>query len=238
MADVPDPAGAAPLQMPRPGGTLARRELHFLWLLDVSGSMNTDGKIQALNVAIRESIPQLQAAARDNPNVDVRVRAIVFSNGARWHIEQPTPVADLRWTDATAGGHTDMAAAFRLAAQALATPPMPERAVSPAIVLVTDGHHTDDFEAGLAELLATRWGREAVRLAVAIGRDVNLAALQAFIGNDALRPMTADNPEALVQQIRWLSRSAVESVSHVADAAGLRALPGAAPPQDDLAVEW
>lgn len=226
-----------PPRLPRPGGTLARRELHFLWLLDVSGSMNADGKIQALNVAIREAIPQLQAAARDNPNVDVRVRAIVFSNGARWHIEPPTPVAELRWTDATAGGHTDMAAAFRLAAQALQSPPMPERAVSPAIVLVTDGHHTDDFDAGLAELLGARWGREAVRLAVAIGRDVNLAALQAFIGNDALRPLTADDPEALVQQIRWVSRSAVESVSHVVEADGRRSLPGA-PPRDDDTVEW
>ncbi len=43
----------------RPGGAMARRELHFIWLLDTSGSMNADGKIQALNVAIRETIPQL-----------------------------------------------------------------------------------------------------------------------------------------------------------------------------------
>jgi uncharacterized protein YegL len=226
-----------PIAMPRPGGMMSRRQLHFMWLLDVSGSMNADGKIQALNVAIRESIPQLQAAARDNPNVDVLVRAIVFSNGARWHLERPTPVAELRWEDATAAGHTDMGAAFRLAAQALKVPPMPERAVSPVLVLVTDGHHTDDFEGGLVALMSERWGREAVRLAVAIGRDVNLAALQTYIGNDELRPVTANDPEALMQKIRWVSRSGVESASQVVDSEGQRKIANASSFFDDN-VEW
>lgn len=232
-------AQAEPLTMPRPGGLLARRELHFIWLLDVSGSMNAEGKIQALNVAIRESIPQLQAAARDNPNVDVLVRAIVFADGARWHLEKPTPVADLRWTDVVAGGHTDMAAALRLVAQALKVPPMPERAVSPVLVLVTDGHHTDDFQAGLGELMAERWGREALRMAVAIGRDVHLATLQDFIGDDALRPIQAHNPEALLQKIRWVSRSGIESASQLTDQAQQRHIAQASARADDGdLVEW
>jgi uncharacterized protein YegL len=188
-------------------------------------------------VAIRESIPQLQAAARDNPNVDVLVRAIVFSNGARWHIEKPTPVAELRWEDAIAGGHTDMGTAFRLAAAALKVPPMPERAVSPVLVLVTDGHHTDDFDGGLAALMAERWGREAVRLAVAIGRDVNMTALQTYIGDDELRPVTANNPEALMQKVRWVSRSGVESASQIVDREGQRRMAGAPSFVDDN-VEW
>lgn len=225
-----------PLAIPRPGGSLARRELHFIWLLDVSGSMNADGKIQALNVAIRESIPQLQAAARDNPNVDVLVRAIVFANGARWHLEQPTPVAQLRWDDAQAGGHTDMGAAFRLAAQVLRVPPMPERAVSPVLVLITDGHHTDDFDGGLAALMSERWGREALRMAVAIGRDVNMNALQAFISDHNLRPVTANNPEALVQKIRWVSRCGVDSASQVLDPESQRRV-AEAPPGDE-SLEW
>jgi uncharacterized protein YegL len=225
------------IAMPRPGGVLARRELHFIWLLDVSGSMNADGKIQALNVAIRESIPQLQAAARDNPSVDVLVRAIVFANGARWHVERPTPVAELRWEDAQAGGHTDMGTAFRLAAEVLKVPPMPERAVSPVLVLVTDGHHTDDFDGGLAVLLGERWGREAVRQAVAIGRDVNMAALQAFIGDDDMRPVTANTPEALVQKIRWVSRSGVQSASQIIDRDGQRRV-AEAPPFFGDSVEW
>ncbi len=201
----------------RPGGTMARRELHFIWLLDTSGSMNADGKIQALNVAIRETIPQLQAVARENANVDVLVRAITFSSGARWHVETPTPVAGLRWTDVVAGGHTDMGAAMRLVADALKVPPMPERAVSPVLVLVTDGHHTDDVDGGLAMLMGERWGREAVRLAIALGRDVSTETLQKFIGDDAMRPLQANNPEGLIQHIRWASRSGVQSASQLVD---------------------
>ena len=228
-----DASAAVPAM--RPGGEMARRELHFVWLLDTSGSMNADGKIQSLNVAIREAIPQLRAAARDNPNVAVLVRAIAFSNGARWHLETPTPVEALRWVDLAAAGHTDLGAALRLLADAMATPPMPERAVSPVFVLVTDGHHTDDFEAGLAALLAEPWGREAVRAAITIGRDVNLAALQKFIGDESSRPVQANNPEQLVQQIRWLSRSGLERVSQVDDGGRVRSASSFAA---DAEAEW
>ena len=38
----------------RPGGELATRPLHFIWIADCSGSMSVDGKIQALNTAIRD----------------------------------------------------------------------------------------------------------------------------------------------------------------------------------------
>lgn len=218
----------------RPGGAMARRDLHFVWLLDTSGSMAADGKIQALNVAIREAIPQLRAAARDNPGVDVRVRALVFASGARWHIGEPTALDELRWQDVGAGGHTDLGEALRLLAQAMKSPPMPERAVSPVFVLVTDGYPTDDFEAGLAALMAERWGREAVRMAIAVGRDVNQAALQQFIGNDALQPVRADDPESLVRQIRWVSRSGVESVSQLGDGLARRfGPPAACDAQDD-----
>jgi len=37
----------------RPGSELASRPLHFIWIADSSGSMEQDGKIQALNTAIR-----------------------------------------------------------------------------------------------------------------------------------------------------------------------------------------
>ena len=92
----------------RPGGELAARPLHFIWLADCSGSMMVDGKIQALNNAIREAIPHMQRVADENPNADVFVRAAKFSNGAQWHIPQPTPVQDFKWHDLEADGVTDM----------------------------------------------------------------------------------------------------------------------------------
>jgi uncharacterized protein YegL len=216
-----------------PGGTLARRELHIIWLLDTSGSMNAEGKIQSLNVAIHETIPHLRVAAQANSNVDVLVRAITFSDGARWHVEKPTSVFDLRWQDVTAGGHTDMGLALKLVAAAMEVPPMPERAVSPALILVTDGYHTNerDFDEGMEALMTSRWGRPAVRKAIAIGRDVDISALKRFQG-DEVEPLRVQDASSLIQAIRWTSRVGVESASHVFDSAR----GGAA--SADSAVEW
>src|ERR1700742_2346103 len=96
------------------GGPMARRQLHFVWILDVSGSMRADGKIQALNVAISEALPSLRAAAQGNMSADVMVRAATFSTGAQWHFQEPIPVGEFRWEPVEASGFTDMGAALSL----------------------------------------------------------------------------------------------------------------------------
>src|SRR5262245_30667314 len=109
-----------------PGGALASRPLHFFWLVDCSGSMAGD-KIQRLNFAIREAIPEMQKVAGENPNAQVFVRALTFANGAKWHIGQPTLVTDFKWQDMQAGGVTDMGRALRTVADALSVEQMPAR---------------------------------------------------------------------------------------------------------------
>src|ERR687894_885572 len=197
----------------RPGGELASRPLHFIWIADSSGSMEQDGKIQALNTAIREAIPHMRKVAEDNPNAQVLVRAVKFSNGAQWHVTQPTPVADFAWTDLAAEGETDMGKALQLVAEQLKMPPMSERALPPVLVLVSDGQPTDDFEAGLKALMDEPWGKKAVRIAISIGRDADADVLQQFIGNTELKPLAANSPEALVRHIRWASPAVLKSAS-------------------------
>lgn len=68
----------------RPGGELATRPLHFIWIADCSGSMAVDGKIQVLDTAIREALPHMRQVADENPNAEVLVRALKFSSGAQW----------------------------------------------------------------------------------------------------------------------------------------------------------
>lgn len=131
--------------MQRPGGELASRPLHFIWIADCSTSMGADGKMEALNEAIRNALPQMQRVADENPNAEVLVRAVRFSSGASWHVAEPTPMGDFTWTDLTAGGVTDMGKAFELLAEALGIPPMNERALPPVLVLITDGQPTDDY---------------------------------------------------------------------------------------------
>jgi uncharacterized protein YegL len=196
----------------RPGGELAHRPLHFIWITDCSGSMSVDGKVQALNNAIRETLPHMRRVADDNPNAQVLVRALAFSTGAWWHVERPTPVEEFRWADLSADGVTDLGQAMLLAAEALRFPEG-ERGLVPVLVLVSDGQPTDDYKAGLNALLAEPWGLKAVRIAIAIGRDADTEVLQQFIANPELRPLQANRPDDLVHYIRWASTAVLKRAS-------------------------
>lgn len=197
----------------RPGGELASRPLHFFWICDCSGSMQADGKIQSLNNAIKEAIPHTQNAANENPNAQVFVRAVRFSDGAQWHVAQPTAVADFRWTDLSAGGLTDMGKALALVADQLRMPPMTDRALPPILVLVSDGQPTDDWAAALKQLLDLPWGKRAVRIAIAIGEDADHGPLNAFIANPEVPVLQANNSETLVNYIRWASTAVLKAAS-------------------------
>jgi uncharacterized protein YegL len=192
---------------------MASRPLHFIWIADCSGSMGVDGKIQALNTAIREAIPHMREVAEENPNAQVLVRAVKFSQGAQWHLAQPTPVEDFEWTDLQAESVTDMGKAVSLVAEQMKIPPMSDRALPPVPVLISDGQPTDDFAGGLKALLDLPWGKKAVRIAIAIGEDADHDVLQRFINHPEIKPLQANNPEALVRHIKWVSTAVLKSAS-------------------------
>ncbi len=209
----------------RPGARLAGRPLHFIFLLDGSGSMATDGKIEALNTAIREALPHLRDLGDQNPFVEILVRAVVFADGARWHIAEPTPVHDVSWPPVVAGGFTDLGAALTKVSEVLRVPPMESRAFPPVLVVVSDGRPTDDFESGLERLLAEPWGRRAVRLAIAIGTDADHDVLARFIDDPEIRPFSAGDPEQLAYLVRFVSTVASQLASTPAGAEEGRRLP-------------
>jgi uncharacterized protein YegL len=107
---------------------------------------------------------------------------------------------------------TDLGAAMRLVAAELTVPPMSDRALPPVLVLISDGHPTDDYQRALEELLALPWGRRALRLAIAIGRDADREVLEQFVDDPAIGVVSAASPEELVQLIGWAS-TMVRSVS-------------------------
>ncbi|MEI2778241.1 MAG: vWA domain-containing protein [Tetrasphaera sp.] len=224
----------------RPGSALSRRPLHFIILADCSGSMAADGKMIALNTAIRETLPHLADVAAANPHAQLLLRCIAFSSGARWHVSRPREVEDLEWADLECGGYTDLGAALRLLSDALTVPPMEARAMPPAVILVSDGMPTDDFEPSLAALEALPWGKRAVRVAVGIGRDADFDVLVRFMdGGPDVIPASASNPEQLVDAIRWASVHASRAASQVAGRAEPIAPPPPAAAADDLSdVLW
>ncbi|MCL1862669.1 MAG: VWA domain-containing protein [Defluviitaleaceae bacterium] len=221
-----------------PGGEMSSRILDFFWIADCSGSMNGE-KIQTLNYAIRQTIPDMRKEADDNPNASIMVRAIKFSDGAAWHVPTATDIENFNWTDLTAGGVTAMGMALELVAGELKQFPTDTKRLPPVLVLLTDGQPTDDFKKGLEELLATPWGKKAVRIAIAIGKDVDLDVLEQFAGNKEL-VLEAKNPQLLVKFIKWAS-TVVKNVSapSVGDTAGggaidINTIPTASADDDDI----
>jgi uncharacterized protein YegL len=195
-----------------PGGELAARPLHFFWLADCSGSM-TGEKIQSLNKAIKEALPEMRKVADNNPNAKVLVRAIKFSSGATWHVAQPTPLESFQWTDLSAGGVTDMGKALMMLAEQLKVPPMEQRGLPPVMVLVSDGHPSDNVNKGLTAIMAEPWGKKAVRLAIGIGDDADYNMLEKFVANPEIPVLHAKNSEELVRYIKWASTVAIQASS-------------------------
>jgi uncharacterized protein YegL len=175
-------------------------------MVDCSGSMYGE-KIGTVNHAIQSTIPEMVTAAENNPNAQLLVRTLKFSTGASWVTTAPVNVEDYSWSDLSAEGVTDMGKAFALLAAQLTIPPMSDRALPPVLVLLSDGQPTDDYKAELDKLLKLPWGKKAVRIAIAIGKDADDEVLYEFTGNKEL-VLHADNPTALVRMIKWASTAA------------------------------
>lgn len=193
-------------ELKRPGGELASRPLHFIWVVDCSGSMDGE-KIGTVNYAIQSTIPDMQDAARDNPNAQLLVRTLKFATGASWVTSDPVDVENFVWQDLEAGGITDLGKAFDLLAAQLTIPPMSDRALPPVLVLLSDGQPTDDYKKSLKKLLQLPWGKKAVRIAISIGQDADDEVLTEFTGNKEL-VLNANNPQTLVKMIKWASTAA------------------------------
>lgn len=201
------------------GPRLARRPMHVFWLLDVSGSMGVDGKIEALNDAMREAVAAVRDAAAENPGVEVLARVITFAHDATWHLGDPVPIEELEWTDVAVveGGTTEVGRAVALATEAIHEASTSGRGLPPAIVLVSDGRPTDlkapSLGASLRALAEEPWGRKASRIAIGIGRDADAEALRRFIGHDELEPLLAGSASELRHYLRWASTVVVDERS-------------------------
>ena len=197
---------------------VSRKPLHFFWVVDTSGSMSVDGKIQTLNTAVREALPHMRAAAAENPEAEVIVHVLQFSDSACW-VGEPEGVDKFGWEDLTAGGLTAMGDALGKLADQLKMPPMPQRGLPPVLVLVSGGPPTDDFAHGLRKLNSQPWAGKAVRLAIPIGKNADVGVLRQFTGPEypVLAPSGA---EQLIGFIRWASTEPERSCRPGSDPGG------------------
>ncbi len=204
-----------PPSEPIPG--LAGRELHLFYLLDNSSSMESGGKIAALNDAMRSVLPLLkdENGKPDRQHVNMLLRVITFSTGARWHLQTPTPIEDFQeWEELRPEGTTDFGEALKLLADALENS-MPRRALPPCVIVISDGQPTDDWVTGFQRVQNLPWFRKVIRVAIAVGADADKETLVEFTGNSEL-VLEVNTRSQFLTMLKWASTTITATASRPA----------------------
>lgn len=183
--------------------SVPRRTMTLFFLIDTSGSMSGN-KIGAVNDAIVNVLPMLEDISSSNPDAEIKVAALEFSNGTKWIYNEPKSVEDFKWIDVQSGGLTSLGeACLELNSKLSRSGYMKSASGSyaPAIILLSDGGPTDNFDAGLQTVQENNWFKNAIRIAIAIGDDADLNVLSRFTGNSEA-VIKVQNIDALKQIIR------------------------------------
>ena len=184
--------------------SVPRRTMNLFFLIDTSGSMEGN-KIGAVNDAVVNVLPMLNDISETNPDAEIKVAALEFSSGVNWLYDEPKLAKDFIWQDVTAGGLTSLGGACAELASKLSRNggfmQSASGSFAPAIILLSDGGPTDNYEVGLAKLQSNNWFKSAIKIAIAIGDDADKDVLKQFTGNSEA-VITVHNIDALKQIIR------------------------------------
>lgn len=183
--------------------SVPRRTMTVFFMIDTSGSMEGN-KIGAVNDAVVNVLPMVDEISQTNPDAEIKVAALEFSSGTKWLYNEPKLASEFVWIDALAGGLTSLGAACIELNNKLSRSGYMQAAsgsFAPAIILLSDGGPTDDFQSGLTKLKSNKWFQAAIKVAIAIGDDADKDVLKDFTGSSE-SVLIVHNIEALKQIIR------------------------------------
>lgn len=201
-----------------------KRLTNIFFLVDTSGSMDEQGKIDAVNNAMHEAIPTVREFAAKEASHKIQCSILEFNSDVNWITEQPVDAEDLQWIDLKAGGGTCLGAAYTQLASKLSRREGGVMAQhlnnAPIIILLTDGYPTDDSSTGLSLLKKNRWFMAAVRIAIEItGGDVDRKQLLDFTGtNELVIPVASDRLQKELKNIVVKSMTNSTSAEDVVNA--------------------
>ena len=152
--------------------SIPRRQMTVFFMIDKSGSM-TGSKIGEVNDAIANVLPMLGEISDENPDAEIKVAALEFATDTRWLYDEPKLANEFIWQDVTAEGMTSLGEACQELGKKLSRNggfmSSPSGCYAPAIILLSDGGPTDNYEAGIKVLQGNSWFKSAIKIAIAIG---------------------------------------------------------------------
>lgn len=187
----------------------AAKPLPVILLLDVSGSMQRNDNIGALNKAVTEMITSF--ADQTKREVEIQVAAITFGAEVRLHLPY-TPAGKISWAPLAANGLTPLSTALEMAKAMVEDKTVtPSRAYRPAVVLVSDGAPVpaeQPWKEALKAFVSDGRSAKCERMALGIGSEADESVLQAFIeGSDDAKVFHADDAAGIADFFKFVTMS-------------------------------
>lgn len=186
------------MQTPRP--------LPVIVAIDKSGSMSRNGKIDALNLALRDFVNSIK-----NEDSPVEIQLALYSFGGQEAVcDLPlTPVdsVNVNSFQYTAYGRTPMGGVFKQMKSLIEDKDLiPSRSYKPTIVLLSDGIPTDDYQAPMMALIQEGRSSKAFRIAMALGDDADKEMLGKFVSSPELL-ISGDSARDIKKFFRFVTMS-------------------------------
>lgn len=151
---------------------MPRRVMTVFFLVDSSGSMEGD-KMASVNIAIRETLPELKEIAEKNADAKIKIACLEFATGIEWMYPEPLDAETFQWRDLVAKGATSFGeACHELNSKLSKTKGFMTNATgsyAPVIILLTDGMPNDNWEKEVEKLWENGWFKNAIKIAICIG---------------------------------------------------------------------
>lgn len=187
--------------------SIPRRKMTLFFVIDTSGSM-AGSKIGSVNDAIENVLPMIGEISDENPDAEINVAALEFSTRTHWLYDEPKEAKDFIWQKVEADGLTSLGEACEELNKKLSRNggfmSSPSGCFAPAIILLSDGGPTDNFETGMRTLQGNSWFKNAIKVAIAIGDDADKDVLKQFTSS-AEAVITVHNIDALKRMIRIIA---------------------------------
>lgn len=183
----------------------AKKSMVLFFVIDVSSSMRGE-KMDAMNQAMREVLPEL--IGMGGSNTEIKIAVLTFSSGYEWCTPQPVILEEYQnWPLLQAEGVTDLGAALLELNEKMSRNEFlqsPALSYAPVIFLVTDGYPTDNYKKGIETIWQNKWFKHGIKIALAIGSGVDKSVLEEFTG-DSEFVVEACNVKTLLSLVKAIS---------------------------------
>jgi uncharacterized protein YegL len=183
------------------------RALPIILLLDVSGSMSEQNKINALNRAVKEMIKQF--SKEQGIFAKLQVAIITFGEEAKLHTDL-VDAKKIQWQDMIAKGSTPLGGALEIAKIMIEDKTkITGRSYIPSVILVSDGAPYGEprgfWQEKMNEFMNEGRSKKCNRFAMAIGSDADVRMLESFVKDTKKKLFKATDSSQIIDFFRMLT---------------------------------